>query len=227
MKIIDKKKDYYDYLSGIYGIDDKVVYDRRGSVVLNSEKSLLNGMDDYFSQKILILDKPLIEKQYWELKSILKLREAGAMQHSWGRTWKEGMVYHFVLEVGSTHYRFEVERWVEEGNREDAHVEYRLIDTLRDVGKRYSETPMCIMPCQVVYLRWSHEEQWKPMKKRVENPILAGTFIPKVISPSEIWSALYEYLSSLNDKPIIDTRSDIQKIESAGFDRKTSFRNIK
>ena len=62
MKIIDKKKDYYDYLSGIYGIDDKVVYDRRGAVVLNSEKSLLNGMDDYFSQKILFFDKPLIEK---------------------------------------------------------------------------------------------------------------------------------------------------------------------
>jgi len=76
-------------------------------------------------------------------------------------------------------------------------------------------------------LRWSHEEQWKATKQRVENPILSGTFIPKVIPPSEIWSALYEYLSSLNDKPIIDSRSDIQKLESAGFDRKTSFRNVK
>lgn len=31
MKIIDNKKDYYDYLAGIYGIDTHVVYDRRGS----------------------------------------------------------------------------------------------------------------------------------------------------------------------------------------------------
>ena len=32
MKIIDSKKDYYDYLSGIYGMDELAVYDRRGSM---------------------------------------------------------------------------------------------------------------------------------------------------------------------------------------------------
>lgn len=31
MKIISKHKDYYDYLQGIYGIDDLLVYDRRFS----------------------------------------------------------------------------------------------------------------------------------------------------------------------------------------------------
>ena len=30
MRIIDNKKDYYDYLSGVYGIDNLIVYDRRG-----------------------------------------------------------------------------------------------------------------------------------------------------------------------------------------------------
>lgn len=29
MKIIDKKKDYYDYLTGIFGIDEKLILDRR------------------------------------------------------------------------------------------------------------------------------------------------------------------------------------------------------
>ena len=34
MKIISGgKKDYYDYLSGIYGIDEDVVYDRRDGFV--------------------------------------------------------------------------------------------------------------------------------------------------------------------------------------------------
>ena len=40
-------------------------------------------------------------------------------------------------------------------------------------------------------------------------------------------NALYAYLSSLRDKPFTDSRSDVQKLESAGFDKKTSFRNIK
>ena len=33
MRIIDNKKDYYDYLMGVYGIDNMVIYDRRGSTV--------------------------------------------------------------------------------------------------------------------------------------------------------------------------------------------------
>ena len=61
MKIIDNKKDYYDYISGIYGIDDLAVYDRRSSVVLISGKTLLQGLDHYFSTKILFTDKPLSE----------------------------------------------------------------------------------------------------------------------------------------------------------------------
>jgi len=52
MKIIDNKKDYYDYLASIYGIDELVVYDRRGSVTLNSDKILLHGMEYYFRNRI-------------------------------------------------------------------------------------------------------------------------------------------------------------------------------
>ena len=231
MKIIDNKKDYYDYLASIYGIDELVVYDRRGSVSLNSEKYLLHGIEYYFSHKLLPLDKPLSEKKYWSLKSISKQREAKAVKHKFNKTFKEGDVYHFVLEVGYTHYRFEVERWKDEKTPNLAHVETTLLDTIKDVRQRYSKVPMCIIPCQAEYWRWHHEEKWEEIKSslthRVENPILADTFIPKMISPTDIWHSLYEYLSSLRDKPFTDTRSDVQKLESAGFDRKTSFRNVK
>ena len=44
MKIIDSKKDYYDYVSGIYGIDDKIIFDRRGSKVL--EKYILKSINE-------------------------------------------------------------------------------------------------------------------------------------------------------------------------------------
>ena len=229
MKIIDNKKDYYDYLASIYGIDDLVVYDRRGSVSLNSDKALPLGMEYYFSHRILWQDKPLSNKQYWNLKSIAKQREAKAVKHKYGKTWKEGDVYHFVLEVGYTHYRFEVERWIEEGERDRTHVEYTLIDTIKDVQQRYSDVPMCVIPCQAQYWRWTYEERWEELRssRRVENPILADTFIPKMIPPTDIWQALYAHLSSLRDKPFTDTRSDVQKLESAGFDKKTSFRNVK
>lgn len=34
-------------------------------------------------------------------------------------------------------------------------------------------------------------------------------------------------LSSFEDKTVHDSRTDVEKLESAGFDRKTSFRNVK
>lgn len=231
MKIIDNKKDYYDYLASIYGIDELVVYNRRGSVTLNSDKVLPHGMEYYFSNRILFQDKPLSDKHYWNLRSIAKQREAKDVKHKYGKTWKEGDIYHFILEVGYTHYRFEVERWIDEGKCKCAHVNSTLIDTMKDVQQRYSDIPMCIIPCQAQYWRWSQDERWEEinnmMVHRVENPILSGTFIPKLVPPTDIWQNLYEYLSSLRDKPFIDTRSDVQKLESAGFDKKTSFRNVK
>ena len=231
MKIIDNKKDYYDYLSGIYGVDDLVVYDRRGSVTLNPDRIISHGMEYYFSHRTLFLDKPLSEKSYWNLQSIAKRCETKSAKHSYNQRFLEGDIYHFILEVGFTHYRFEVERWIEDDKRDCTHVESRLIDTIKDVRQRYSEVPMCIIPCQAQYFRWSHEERWEEIKKtlthRIENPILTDTFIPKMIPPSDIWQSLYEYLSSLRDKPFTDSRTDTQKLESAGFDKKTSFRNIK
>lgn len=61
----------------------------------------------------------------------------------------------------------------------------------------------------------------------VENPILKDSFLVQMISADKIWQALYEYIMSLNDKEIIDDRPDTMKIQSAGFDLKTSFRNVK
>ena len=73
MTIMDNKKDYYDYLASIYVIDELVVYDRRGSVSLNSEKYLLHGIEYYFSHKLLSLDKPFTDTR----SDVQKLESAG------------------------------------------------------------------------------------------------------------------------------------------------------
>ena len=45
MKIIAKYKDYYDFLQGIYGVDEKLVYDRRDGVSINERTALLYPQD--------------------------------------------------------------------------------------------------------------------------------------------------------------------------------------
>lgn len=51
--------------------------------------------------------------------------------------------------------------------------------------------------------------------------------ITTLIPPQELYQELRNYISSLIDIEVTDRSTDIQKAESAGFDRRTSFRNIK
>ena len=231
MKIIDNKKDYYDYLSGIYGIDDQIVFDRRDSKMLFAEGVLQPGLEECFVTTRLPDDKPLKAKQIWELSSVHNRSEvAKAKKFHIHKTILEGRVFHYVLEVGWNRYFFEVERWIDSKNNQDVCLEYRLIKTEHEVKSCISDSPIFLAPCQFHFDFWTGEIEWERRKvdvsKQVVNPILSETYIPKVIPPEEMWKAIYEFLSSQKEKPIVDTRSDIQKLESAGFDKKTSFRNV-
>lgn len=114
----------------------------------------------------------------------------------------------------------------------------------RLIEKKHSKAPLAVFECEMYWspfdqkkeVNWSSLRYWNNrycyFRQRgsqeeplVENPILAGSFIASMIPADEIWKALYEYLMSLNDKEIVDNRPDILKIESAGFDPETSFRN--
>ena len=51
--------------------------------------------------------------------------------------------------------------------------------------------------------------------------------LKKVLSPESVWTNVYNYLVATKDKPVQDRRTNTEKILSAGFDTKTSFRNVK
>ena len=231
MKIIDNKKDYYDYLSGIYGIDDLIVYDRRDSTVLKPEGISVPGIDECFCMSKLPDDQPLKATTKWNLRSVVKRKETTHnKKFHFNKTWLEGRVFHYVIEIGWNQYCIEVERWLDAKNSNDVCFEYRLIMTKKDIKKRISDSPICISPCNMRNLWWSDNYDYDfrdvDVSNMVVNPIMAQTYIPKVIPPEEVWKAVYEYLSSQKEKPIVDMRNDIQKLESAGFDKKTSFRNV-
>ena len=230
MRIIDNKKDYYDYLSGVYGIDELIVFDRRGSKLLNAPGILQSGLEECFSTTILPDDKPMEAKQIWKLKSVRNRSEVEkAKKTFYHKTRLEGRVFHYVLEVGWNRYCFEVERWIDTKN-DSLCMDNRLIRTEHEVKDRISDSPIAVAPCSLYFGICTGEVEWDRRKvdvaKQVVNPILCETYIPKVIPPDEMWKTIYEFLSSQKEKPIIDSRSDIQKLESAGFDKNTSFRNV-
>ncbi|MBO7445322.1 MAG: hypothetical protein J6T86_02805, partial [Bacteroidales bacterium] len=70
-------------------------------------------------------------------------------------------------------------------------------------------------------------EYWQVNHVLIENPILKETWLTKVLSPESVWTNVYNYLVATKDEPVQDRRTNTEKILSAGFDTKTSFRNVK
>lgn len=258
MKILGRFKDYYDFLMGILGQDELVVYDRRDAFPINPTKQW--GCDirseypsqcsDYqninverwFKKEIIYGDKKREDIHRWNSHKILvyKDQEEETKDMGWVKkmkvhnSWediKEGQVYHFVLEVGYHHYYFEVERYIDDNDDSRIHLNYGFIEKKRiEKDKKISYAPVCLCPCDYnKYGRHKNEfyvtDEMKSQK--IDNPILYSTYIPKFIDPYEMWNNIYEYISSLRDKEIVDTRSNEQHIESHGFDKKISFRHRK
>lgn len=255
MRIISKgNKDYYDYLMGIYGQDELVIYDRRECFPIDPAKKWGCDIDrqtpihcsDYqninierwFKKEVIYFDRPRKEiKIYSSRKAdrIKAYRTSSAHRRSGiVETVLEGDVYHFALDVGYKRFIFEVERYIDDKDPNKLHLKYDMIRTYDlDMDKRICAAPMYLCPIdnRYYYGSFSEDEAFKindeDRLKRIENPILYSTYIPKFITAEEMWSLLYEYISSLKNVEIIDTRTNEQHIESHGFDKRTSFRHRK
>ena len=138
----------------------------------------------------------------------------------------EGRFFHFVIEIGYYHYYFKVERYL--NDNDEVILEPEMVEKKKvSLDKRLSDSPMSICCGQRYSWRTGFYLPSDYKGNLVENPILKNTYIPKFIEAKEVWHNLYEYISSLRDKPFEDTRTNDQHIESHGFDKKISFRHRK
>ena len=196
MKILSKRKDYYDYLVGKYGIDEMIVYDRRDCTVL--------AHDEYniaFSKKKLYNDKPKRE----------------VMSYHNGKYISEmvGLRSELFITYGKKTRKFLVERYLDAlGNVRISHKEVPLegLDFRRCSNDREKRDAP-------IFIKIAFIESY------IDNPILDGTWLPCYISPEEIYTEVYNYLLMKSAKKIEDNRSDVEKMESKGFDKVSSFRN--
>ena len=176
MLILNKgKKDYYDYLAGVYGIDQDIVFDRR-------EFTVLSHINYSTSWDLRFFFDP-------ERMSVFTAIHNDCLRHPQGWT-KEvyGRKHSFVLEVGFYQYLFEVDRYLDEDGV--VHIEPTLISKF-DKGVHIGKTPITLFLYK-------------------EEPIRTSGY----------------YTTNACREPVIeDKRNDIQKLESKGFDKKTSFRN--
>lgn len=206
MYIIDKNKDYYDYLSHIYGIDKQIVFDRRGSTVATDEKIVY-----------------LLENYKYRKSESFVLLEVGNTQYVF-------KIYDIQFEKSDIYYEQFKSCKIEYFHiyRNNKHY-YNSIMSLREIVFKYN---WLSNGWRRVSKNFGYNitnnfknDIARENDKVIDLPILANTSITSLIKPEEIWIELQTYISSLkNDKNIDIKLSDVDKAVNHGFD-KYSFRH--
>lgn len=212
MKIINGgKKDYYDYISGIYGVDEHIIYDRLNANVLTKN----TDWNFYFFKEVLPFDK--------KRKSKTGYKKINGKYNFIDELY--GDKYYFIFEVGFMHYIFEVERYLDDDNDNKVVIMPKLIEK-KEIKDKLSKYPISIIPLKAyVLLDGTLKIKSYEIFNEIPNPIIGDTWIKNFITADEIYNSIYNCLSKLKEPNIIDNRNDIQKLESCGFDKKISFRN--
>ncbi len=190
MKIISKWKDYYDYLSVVYGIDPIIVYDRRGDII----KHEFNSTDRYDRIKLHVCNRmyTIYEykgKFYHLYKDILKLDKL---------LKKSG--YSTVL----SYWRGEPDIWSRKENW---------------WGKGNVESTLNKKERQPVLLQNIYG---------IHVPLLSSYNFHKVLPADDIYQKVCAFIGWMKDNTEIPNKqTNLEKLDSHGFDRKKSFRHRK
>lgn len=226
MKILSKYKDYYDYLSGVYGEDPLLILDRRdGKVVkehLGAEKITLHiggykidgykpnqNSTHYKKDKIYwgeelksIDDYNNLEETYWQARAKYRKEPGRKYYHS-----KHSIDWALKIEgINKDDIVF-----IDLNRRDnDCMFFYKLMPDPHNLNKKHD--------CPIIYK--------SNTSKEIIFPSLLELGINTVISPEECYDLVSKWLSAkkteAENHP--ENLTDKQKIENKGFDTKTSFR---
>lgn len=197
MKLIGKWKDFYDYLQGIYGVDEKLILDRTEFIpqpYLPSQYTVVSFfITDYLIEGVFLNGEWLYGKEiephdvstYWELRS----------------------------DTGRKYYRIK-----------DPSYGSRIIKILKQPTK-YSNSPNERYNCPILIASGGDGDSNPLNWSYTKNPILREYNIHKIYDAHTIWIMLSEWLAKQKDKVIPSQQTDKEKIISAGFDLKSSFRH--
>lgn len=209
MKIISKYKDYYDYLKGIYGEDPLLILDRRTSTNYISYEELLNSTNPYLLQ-IKIGNYNYLA--LWYNKQLL-----------YGDKLKPYLMDR--VTAFPSIYKY---------NKSSDEMFLNLPELKRPFNYEFLtevKSDSIINICYIDLIDYVNNRKFINNKyfKNIDYPnlsLLKG--IGGLIEPHKAWLHITDYLSEQltkkePDQPVGD---DIIRLQSAGFDKKTSFRNM-
>lgn len=229
MKILSKYKDYYDYLSGIYGEDPLVVLDRTNYTTPTIYSSIGNNINSEFIT--LYIGGYVVQgfhyggKIYYgtDLLQFGTRVDTDEAISKWKRNW---YLEHLKDTIGTV--------------PDDTGSILRLKDEFRSNRGYYKSISMIPLKdsynineklnCPIIVVVGDFTNIKESDANVYKNCNLKDLNLNSLISPELCYRWISDWISLQKTKAetVIDNRSDKLKIESKGFDNKTSFRpNIK
>lgn len=207
MKIISSYKDYYDYIVGIYSIDEKIIYERichRG-ILKNKKIISLEKRHNYVP----------VFPNYNDSKAIAKIKlhicgeifEALYLNKKFYFLPLEKKDYFFLKENGDNFSSF---RLSHKGHRFFNFMEKHRLNHKKININQIFNCPVILEEGQGIYIL---------------NVKLSDFGLPSIMPAKKIYQKIYEFL--IREPDIIDNRTDQEKILGHGFDLRKSFRNRK
>ena len=226
MKIISNYKDYYDHLTGIYGVDPLVVYDRRSHFYDSSlEKKNVSSvtvfqprtLDENFTENsietvvLFIAGKEYMllsrnGKLYVTLEEMLNLKSMVENNVS-SRSYTEN--HSKIVQALKVTHDYEIRSgWRSSKYWHSLQRHFRG----EDVRLRANEQTRCpsLLCTNDGYL---------------SNPKLSSFRMGSLVSAHDMYMIITEFLSK-KDPNVPSSPVDMNRYESKGFDKKTSFRNM-
>lgn len=222
MKIISKFKDYYDHVAG-YDPDPRKIYVREIDTLDEDEKRKIKKL----------LDLPSNNLVYYRGK---KNRNVDSCLYRQGSLYLCDRLYRVVEEVDSE----------DTGVYDKAYIckyHYSLNTLPKDFGEEYTTntyslkkmdwgkffTPgntkiNSIVGSPIVYHGKDNSLVWFSL---VKNCKLAGLGFGQVMTPQEAFTEIYNWLPFVEPDLPMGGPDDMIRWEQHGFDKKTSFRNVK
>lgn len=212
MKIISKFKDYYDYIVYQYGVDNNIGLDRRNYNYIDIFEDGLFRRYTYDWYNYFIVEVGFTQYLFKQ-------------NYDFERSDKNRFSFVKKIESGVNIFSVQCERWC----KEKMHRIYKENGINSDKFSNAEATNFYVVPNSNIrdiknFEKASFDDFVNYSRLWKAGIYLAGmaAFIPA----QEAYDNIYNYLISLKEPKIEDKRSDIDKLISKGFDKKTSFRKM-
>ena len=200
MRILDKNKDFYDYLQDY---ESDIVFDRRGSHILTNEE--LNFFPLYNRYKV---DDVYLLLQIGYTNWLIVAKPIKIIKDASGYN----IVKDFSIEL--------IETWKDYNKSVDFKFgEIKNRYTIEYLTSKKFNQDLALMDD----IKLGNFEYKNNLAEK--SPIvLSKTKLPSILKAQDIYLAIEEWLSHKKDDVTHDSMTDKEKIVSHGFDTKSSFR---